>query len=142
MSDSGNASSAPFIGKTATIVTSYVSNNEVAGSLLPKMIQSIHDTLKSLAEGETQVEPKTPAVNPKKSVFPDYLVCLEDGKKLAMLRRHLMSVYKMTPEAYRAKWNLPGNYPMVAPNYSKRRRELALEMGFGTVTKEATASKH
>jgi predicted transcriptional regulator len=133
MSDTGNAPQAAFIGKTTTIVTSYVSNNIVAGSALPKVIQTIHDTLKTLAAGAAPVEPLTPAVNPKKSVFPDYIVCLEDGRKLATLRRHLMNAYQMTPEEYRAKWNLPGNYPMVAPNYSKRRRELALEMGLGTV---------
>jgi predicted transcriptional regulator len=139
MSDTGNVPQTLFIGRTATIVTSYVSNNTIAGSALPKMIQTVHDTLKELATGVTSVVPPTPAVNPKKSVFPDHLICLEDGRRLATLKRHLMSTYKMTPDQYRARWNLPFNYPMVAPNYSKRRRELALETGLGTAAKEAKA---
>jgi predicted transcriptional regulator len=133
----------PFIGNTATIVTGYVSHNEIAGSALPQMIQTVYKTLKMLAEGEVPAPAPMPAVNPKKSVFPDYLICLEDGKHLSMLKRHLMDAFKMTPNEYRAKWGLPGHYPMVAPNYSKKRRELAVSMGLGTkkAVQEVTAPK-
>jgi predicted transcriptional regulator len=129
-----------FMSNTATIVTGYVSNNEISGSALPQVIQAVHRTLKTLAEGEPSVAPPTPAVSPKKSVFPDYLICLEDGKHLAMLKRHLMDAFKMTPDEYRTKWGLPHTYPMVAPNYSKKRREMALSMGLGIKTQVHEAS--
>jgi predicted transcriptional regulator len=132
--------SPPFIGNTTTIVTSYVSNNKVSGEALPKMIQAIHDTLKKLIEGEETVKPPKPAVDPKRSVFSDYLICLEDGRRLASLKRHLMHAYQMTPADYRKKWDLPGSYPMVAPNYSKTRRQLALDMGLGQRKSEVEVS--
>jgi predicted transcriptional regulator len=134
----------PFMSNTATIVTGYVSNNAISGSALPQVIQAVHTTLQMLAEGKLPAEPPTPAVSPKKSVFPDYLVCLEDGKHLTMLKRHLMDAFKMTPEEYRTKWGLPHTYPMVAPNYSKKRRELALSMGLGmrTLAREASITKN
>jgi predicted transcriptional regulator len=131
-----------FMSNTTTIVTGYVSNNKISSSALPEVIQAVHKTLKMLAEGERPVEPPMPAVSPKKSVFPDYLICLEDGKHLAMLKRHLMDAFKMTPDQYRTKWGLPYTYPMVAPNYSKKRRELALSMGLGTRTLAREGQHH
>ncbi|MFC3783754.1 putative transcriptional regulator [Sphingopyxis italica] len=117
---------------TADIVAAHVSNNSVAISDIPLIIRSVHDALAGLG---TNVEPEVkqePAVSIRASVKPDYIVCLEDGKKLKMLRRHLMTHYGMTPDDYRAKWNLPKDYPMVAPNYAEKRRALALEIGLGT----------
>jgi predicted transcriptional regulator len=118
---------------TADIVAAHVSNNSVAVSDLPLLIQNVHGALTSL--GTTLPEPETkqePAVSVRSSVKPDYIVCLEDGKKLKMLKRHLMTHYQMTPEQYRAKWNLPADYPMVAPNYAEQRRTLAKKIGLGT----------
>lgn len=117
---------------TADIVAAHLSNNSVAISDIPLVIRSVHDALAGLG---TKVEPEVkqePAVSIRASVKPDYIVCLEDGKKLKMLRRHLMTHYGMTPDDYRAKWNLPKDYPMVAPNYAEKRRALALEIGLGT----------
>lgn len=118
---------------TADIVSAHVSNNTVAVSDLPILIQNVHGALSGL--GTTVVEPvakQEPAVSVRASVKPDYIVCLEDGKKLKMLKRHLMTHYQMTPEQYRAKWNLPADYPMVAPNYAEQRRNLAKKIGLGT----------
>jgi predicted transcriptional regulator len=100
---------------------------------LPRLIRDVHTSLSSVSKdgGQTQEKP-TPAVPIKKSVTPDYLICLEDGKKLKMLKRHLKTVYNMTPDDYREKWGLPADYPMVAPNYAKRRSQLAKEIGLGT----------
>ncbi|PCD04150.1 transcriptional regulator [Sphingomonas spermidinifaciens] len=118
---------------TADIVAAHVSNNSVAVSDLPLLIQNVHGALSGLggvvAEPEIKQEP---AVSVRASVKPDYIVCLEDGKKLKMLKRHLMTHYQMTPEQYRAKWNLPADYPMVAPNYAEQRRSLAKKIGLGT----------
>jgi len=118
---------------TADIVAAHVSNNSVAVSDLPVLIQNVHGALTGL--GRTVAEPEVkqePAVSIRSSVKPDYIVCLEDGKKLKMLKRHLMTHYQMTPEQYRAKWNLPADYPMVAPNYAEQRRTLAKKIGLGT----------
>ncbi|MDQ0249338.1 MucR family transcriptional regulator [Sphingomonas sp. Sphisp140] len=118
---------------TADIVAAHVSNNSVAVSDLPTLIQNVHGALSGL--GRTVAEPEVkqePAVSIRASVKPDYIVCLEDGKKLKMLKRHLMTHYQMTPEQYRAKWNLPADYPMVAPNYAEQRRSLAKKIGLGT----------
>ena len=118
---------------TADIVAAHVSNNSVAVSDLPTLIQNVHGALSGL--GRAVVEPEVkqePAVSIRASVKPDYIVCLEDGKKLKMLKRHLMTHYQMTPEQYRAKWNLPADYPMVAPNYAEQRRSLAKKIGLGT----------
>ena len=122
-----------LIALTADIVSAHVSNNSVAVSDLPLLIQNVHNALASL--GDDLVEPEVkqePAVSVRASIKPDYIVCLEDGKKLKMLKRHLMTHYQMTPEQYRAKWNLPADYPMVAPNYAKQRSRLAKEIGLGT----------
>lgn len=118
---------------TADIVAAHVSNNSVAISDLSVLINNVHAALSGLG-GPPVVEEKqlVPAVSIRTSVKPDYITCLEDGKKLKMLRRHLMTHYGMTPDDYRAKWGLPADYPMVAPNYAERRRALAKEIGLGT----------
>ncbi len=115
------------------IVAAHVSNNVVAVQDLPKLIREVYSSLSQVQQGgqESQERP-TPAVPIKKSVTPDYIICLEDGKKLKMLKRHLKTVYNMTPEEYREKWGLPSDYPMVAPNYAKQRSRLAKEIGLGT----------
>jgi predicted transcriptional regulator len=122
-----------LITLTTDIVAAHVSNNSVDVNELPQLIQNVHDALGRL--GATQTEPETklqPAVSVRASVKPDYIVCLEDGKKLKMLKRHLMTHYQLTPEQYRAKWSLPADYPMVAPNYADQRRSLAKKIGLGT----------
>lgn len=122
-----------LITLTADIVAAHVSNNSVAVSDLPLLIQNVHGALLGLGTDSSEPEVKQePAVSVRASVKPDYIVCLEDGKKLKMLKRHLMTHYQMTPEQYRAKWNLPADYPMVAPNYAEQRRTLAKKIGLGT----------
>jgi predicted transcriptional regulator len=115
------------------IVAAYVSNNPVPVSELPAMIKSVHATLGSLsgASGGEAVTSQKPAVPVKKSVTPEFLICLEDGKKLKMLKRYLRSRYALTPDQYRAKWNLPADYPMVASNYAAQRSEFAKKIGLG-----------
>ena len=117
---------------TADIVAAHVSNNSVAISDIPLVIRSVHEALSGLGVAAEPEVKQEPAVSIRSSVKPDYIVCLEDGKKLKMLRRHLMTHYNMTPDDYRAKWNLPKDYPMVAPNYAEKRRALAKEIGLGT----------
>ena len=122
-----------LVSLTADIVAAHVSNNSVAVSDLPVLIQNVHGALSGLGAAAPEPEAKQePAVSVRASVKPDYIVCLEDGKKLKMLKRHLMTHYQMTPEQYRAKWNLPADYPMVAPNYAEQRRTLAKKIGLGT----------
>ena len=121
---------------TADIVAAHVSNNSVAVNDLPNLIQNVHAALTGISGTTSAPEPKPePKVSIRSSVKPDYIVCLEDGKKLKMLKRHLMTHYQMTPEDYRAKWNLPADYPMVAPNYAEQRRSLAKKIGLGTKRK-------
>ena len=120
---------------TAQIVASYVSNNSVAAAELPQVIATVFKGLGQLGSAGANESRPEPAVPPKKSVSPDYIVCLEDGKKLKMLKRHLMTAYKMTPEQYRERWNLPADYPMTAPNYAKQRSRLAKQIGLGTARK-------
>jgi len=117
---------------TADIVAAHVSNNSVAISDLSMLINNVHAALSGLGSEPKAEEKPVPAVSIRSSVKPDYIVCLEDGKKLKMLRRHLMTHYDMTPDDYRAKWGLPADYPMVAPNYAAKRRALAKEIGLGT----------
>ena len=118
---------------TADIVAAHVSNNSVAVSDLPVLIANVHGALAGLGGPAPTPEIKQePAVSVRSSIKPDYIVCLEDGKKLKMLKRHLMTHYQMTPEQYRAKWNLPADYPMVAPSYAEQRRTLAKKIGLGT----------
>ncbi|ESZ20030.1 MucR family transcriptional regulator [Mesorhizobium sp. L2C084A000] len=134
-----------LIELTADIVSAYVSNNPVPAASLPELIHSVN---LSLSKVGLPVEPEkpvlTPAVNPKKSVFPDYIVCIEDGKQFKSLKRHLMTHYNLTPEAYREKWGLARDYPMVAPNYAAARSVLAKAMGLGrkaVPTKKAPAKR-
>jgi len=118
---------------TANIVSAYLSNNPTPASEIPNLIAQVHAALQRVSNGrpETPLEPARPAVPVKKSVTPEYLVCLEDGKRFKSLKRHLHSKYNMTPEQYRDKWGLPPDYPMVAPNYAVARSQLAKKMGLG-----------
>jgi predicted transcriptional regulator len=122
-----------FIQLTAEIVSAYVSNNTVSAGDIPALINQVHAALTRVNTGgaETGGETLKPAVSVKKSITPEYIVCLEDGKKFKSLKRHLRTQYNMTPEQYREKWNLPADYPMVAPNYAAARSELAKQMGLG-----------
>ena len=125
--------SGPFIGLTANIVSAYVSNNTVAAGDIPALINQVHAALLrvSSGQGDGSSEPLKPAVAIKKSITPEHIVCLEDGKKFKSLKRHLRTQYNMTPEQYREKWGLAVDYPMVAPNYAAARSELAKQMGLG-----------
>ncbi|MCX5615704.1 MucR family transcriptional regulator [Bombella sp. TMW 2.2559] len=117
---------------TAQIIKAYLTNHEVTAEAVPGLVRSVRDALAAEASSvKSKQEKPVPAVHPRKSVFPDYIICLEDGKKLKTLRRHLMSTYGMTPQQYRGKWGLPSTYPMVAPSYSARRSEIAKEKGLG-----------
>src|SRR3954454_24760708 len=118
---------------TADIVAAHVSNNSVAVNDLPNLIQNVHAALSGITRTSAAPEPKLePKVSIRSSVKPDFIVCLEDGKKLKMLKRHLMTHYNMTPDQYRQKWGLSPDYPMVAPNYAEQRRTLAKAIGLGT----------
>jgi len=118
---------------TADIVAAHVSNNSVAVNDLPNLIQNVHAALSTISGTSAAPEPKPePKVSIRASVKPDYIVCLEDGKKLKMLKRHLMTHYNLTPDQYRQKWGLSADYPMVAPNYAEQRRSLAKSIGLGT----------
>lgn len=128
-----------LIDLTADIVSAYVSNNTVASTDLPGLINEVYGALQKTATAsmEPEPEPLKPAVPVKKSVMPDYIICLEDGKKFKSLKRHLRTHYNLTPEEYRDKWDLPTDYPMVAPNYAAARSELAKKMGLGQQRKRA-----
>jgi predicted transcriptional regulator len=118
---------------TVQIVSAHVSHNSVPSDELPSLIQDVYRTLSGMGrEVPVVIEKPAPAVPVKKSIFPDYLVCLEDGKKLKMLKRHLSTAYAMTPDQYREKWGLGADYPMVAPNYASHRSSLAKQIGLGT----------
>jgi predicted transcriptional regulator len=121
------------IGLTAEIVSAYVSNNTVASADIPALINQVHAALLRVISGDAQSpsESLKPAVPVKRSINPDFVVCLEDGKKFKSLKRHLRTQYNMTPEQYRDKWSLPADYPMVAPNYAAARSQLAKQMGLG-----------
>ena len=132
MSDAGAKN---FIELTASIVSAYLSNNPTPATEIPNLISQVHGALVRVSSGRTEtapLEPAKPAVSLKKSIAPDYLVCLEDGKRFKSLKRHLRTQYSMTPEQYREKWGLPADYPMVAPNYAEQRRSLAKKIGLGT----------
>jgi predicted transcriptional regulator len=128
-----NTADGSFIQLTAEIVSAYVSNNSVAAADIPALINQVHAALTRVfaGQGDAPAEPLRPAVPIKKSITPDYLVCLEDGKKFKSLKRHLRTQYNMTPEQYREKWGLAADYPMVAPNYAQARSQLAKQMGLG-----------
>jgi predicted transcriptional regulator len=132
MADHSNK--AGYIQLTADIVSAYVSNNTVSGAEIPALISQVYLALVRVSTGAAvagPAEPLKPAVPIKRSITPDHVVCLEDGKKFKSLKRHLGTQYQMTPDQYRAKWNLPADYPMVAPNYAAVRSRLAKQMGLG-----------
>ncbi len=127
-----------LITLTSDIVAAHVSNNSVAVSDLPLLIQNVYGALSGLRADAAPPAPKQePAVSIRSSIKPDHIVCLEDGKKLKLLKRHLMTHYQMTPDEYRAKWGLPADYPMVAPNYADQRRALAKKIGLGTTRRRS-----
>ena len=122
-----------LLSLTTEIVSAYLSNNTVHQNDIPSLIEQTYKTLSSVDnEGAASTERPQPAVTIKRSVTPDYIICLEDGKKLKMLKRHLKTAYNMTPEEYRERWGLPADYPMVAPNYARQRSRLAKDIGLGT----------
>jgi predicted transcriptional regulator len=131
------------IEMTADIVSAYVGNNSVSAAELPNLIQSVHRALSGITgASEAAPEPlKEPAVSVRKSITPDFLICLEDGRKFKSLKRHLRTKYNMSPEDYRAKWGLAKDYPMVAPNYAKARSDLAKQMGLGQGGRQAPRKK-
>ncbi len=132
MSEDNTVSRSELLALTGEIVSAHLGNNAVARDEVAPLIQSVFEKLTALASDETPTSVElTPAVPIRRSVTDDYIVCLEDGKKLKMLKRHLMTAYNMTPEAYRAKWGLRPDYPMVAPNYAAKRQELAKKIGLG-----------
>ncbi|HTV90948.1 MAG TPA: MucR family transcriptional regulator [Stellaceae bacterium] len=129
-----------LLALTTEIVAAHVSNNTVTLSDLPHLINQVYNSLANIGTPSAVPPAKPqPAVNIKKSVHPDYIVCLEDGKKLKMLKRHLKTAYNMSPEAYRERWGLASDYPMVAPNYARQRSRLAKEIGLGTRARRARA---
>lgn len=134
---------ANYIELAADIVSAYVSNNSIAPSDLPALIGDVHAALLRVSAGPAMIaaEPLKPAVSARRSVHEDYLICLEDGKRFKSLKRHLRSQYNMSPEQYREKWNLPADYPMVAPNYAKARSQLARDMGLGQKRKRVARAK-
>jgi predicted transcriptional regulator len=131
MTDKTNSND--LLALTTEIVAAHVSNNTVAVGDLPSLINQVYQSLANIGQAPVvTTERPQPAVNVKRSVHPDYIICLEDGKKLKMLKRHLKTSYNMTPEEYRDRWGLPPDYPMVAPNYARQRSKLAKEIGLGT----------
>lgn len=135
--DHGNA-----INMATDIVAAYVSNNKVDASELPNLLQEVFGAVSGLAEdADIFVGRREPAVPISKSITPDFVICLEDGKKLKMLKRYLRTHYNMTPEEYRRKWGLPADYPMVAPNYAKRRSQFAKDIGLGTAATKGKSAK-
>ncbi len=132
-----SAAHANLLGLTAQIVSAHIAHNPVSTDMLPGLIQEVYKTLAKVGQDAPVVERLTPAVPVKKSIFPDYLICLEDGKKLKMLKRHLKTAYNMSPEQYRERWDLDPTYPMVAPNYAEHRSSLAKKIGLGTKPREA-----
>jgi predicted transcriptional regulator len=127
-----------LLNLTASIVSAHVGHNAVSPEVLPGLIQSVYRTLAGVESPQPADKPQ-PAVPVRRSVFPDYIICLEDGKKLKMLKRHLMTSYNMTPEQYRERWGLPHDYPMVAPKYAERRSALAKQIGLGRKPNAAAA---
>lgn len=138
MDTDNNHYQSDIVELAAEIVASYVAHNSVPASELAHLIHNVHSALTSLGQPVVEeVKNQEPAVSVKKSVTPDYIICLEDGKKFKSLKRHLRTKYEMSPEEYRAKWGLPKDYPMVAPNYAKARSDLAKQMGLGQGGRQA-----
>lgn len=131
MTNTESGANEMLITLTADIVTAHVANNNVDGETLPTLISNVYGALAGLGAEESAEERPEPAVTVRASIKNDHLVCLEDGKKMKMLKRHLMTDHGMTPEEYRERWNLPADYPMVAPDYAEKRRELAKKIGLG-----------
>ena len=131
-----NLDSSELLRMTTDVVSAYLGNNTVAASQISEVISTVHEALTRLNidVSEPEVEPAKPAVPIRRSITPEYIICLEDGKRLKMLKRHLRTTYDMTPEEYRAKWGLPADYPMVAPNYAAQRSEFAKKIGLGRNT--------
>lgn len=132
-------SQSDLLRMTTEMVSAYLGRNDISADRITDVINTVYGSLKGLdgTPVEAKTEPQKPAVSVKKSIMPDYIVCLEDGKKLKMLKRHLRTMYNLSPDDYRAKWNLPPEYPMVAPNYAKQRSEFAKQIGLGrTAVKE------
>jgi predicted transcriptional regulator len=122
-----------ILGLTAQIVSAHAANHDLDSGTLPNVIRAVYDTLSHIGDAPAApAEKLQPAVPIRKSVFPDYIICLEDGKRLKMLKRHLSTSYNLTPSQYREKWGLDANYPMVAPNYAEKRSALAKQIGLGT----------
>jgi len=136
--DGSTPQASELLSLATEIVTAYLEKNSVPSDHLPELIQTVHRALAGLGAPSSMMPPQTPAVPVKKSVMPDYIVCLEDGKKLKMLKRHLRTVYGMTPQEYRQKWGLPPDYPMVAPNYTAQRAAFAKSIGLGRTPKGGT----
>jgi predicted transcriptional regulator len=130
---SSNEEQTGLVELTVDVVSAYVSNNSVSAGDLPGLINEVYLALTRVGSAPVALpaEPAKPAVNPKKSITPDFIICLEDGKKFKSLKRHLNTMYGLSPEQYREKWGLPSDYPMVAPNYAEARSRLAKEMGLG-----------
>lgn len=141
MNDSSDAPN--YLDLTADIVSAYVSNNSVTANDLPALIGEVHAALGRLTGKveDAPVEVQKPAISVRKSITPDYIICLEDGKKFKSLKRHLRTQYNMTPEQYREKWGLAADYPMVAPNYAEARSKLAKEMGLGQQRRKTTTRR-
>lgn len=138
---SENANAKELLSLTTEIVAAHVSNNTVAANELPQLINQVYQSLAGVGKAPVQaIERPQPAVSVKKSVHPDHIVCLEDGKKLKMLKRHLKTAYNLSPEQYRERWNLAPDYPMVAPNYARQRSRLAKEIGLGTRGRKSSAA--
>lgn len=135
------ADTTELLALTTDIVASHVANNTVLMPDLPQLIQQVYAALAGVGSGAVAAEKPTPAVSIKRSVTTDYIVCLEDGKKLKMLKRHLKTRYNLTPDEYRERWGLPADYPMVAPSYAKQRSDLAKKIGLGTKRRRKTKSK-
>ncbi len=128
-----------LLALTTDIVTSHLSRNAMETTEISGLIREVYSTLANVSMSEPVSDRPQPATSIRKSVQPDFIVCLEDGKKLKMLKRHLKTAYNMTPEEYRQRWNLPSDYPMVAPNYANQRRTLAKKIGLGTRRKKTVA---
>jgi len=136
------SNSSEIMQMAVDIVSAYVGNNAISAAQVPEVISSVYGSLMALSEtGNGSAEPLNPAVPIRRSITPDYLVCLEDGKKLKMLKRHIRAVYGLTPEEYRMKWGLPADYPMVAPNYAKQRSNFAKQIGLGRKKGEKVGSR-
>ncbi|MEQ8369054.1 MAG: MucR family transcriptional regulator [Alphaproteobacteria bacterium] len=135
------AKSPELLDLTSKIVSAHVSNNTVPTTDLPQLIEQVYRTLSGMGQAVAPAERPQPAVPVKRSIHPDHIVCLEDGKKLKMLKRHLKTAYNMSPEQYRERWGLAADYPMVAPNYAKQRSQLAKRIGLGTKPRRRTTKR-